>query len=271
MFSPLLRLFTPFPQLFLPFSSFLFSPFSSPFSSSLSLPFICLFTFFSPFLPFLLFPVFLFSFSFYLLLFTFYLFHLLFHQYKMTNSPLSFSFFFHVSVVRADAKTRNNRRSRTVPVVKMCRFPCMKIRFLGLGGQAVRKGRIEGDFSFAFFISFVTFSIFVSSWKYVPFFSCLTFRPWHQSIDVSSVVGAPWRCGALTTWGWTAGIGLGHPLGREHDSTPKSGGGGSSPVQIVLLLWLLFGLLMLLLFFCFLLSRFMVHGSWFMVLVLVLS
>ena len=33
--------------------------------------------------------------------------------------------------------------------------------------------------------------------------------------DVSSVVGAPWRCGVLTTWGGRAGIGLGHLLGRE--------------------------------------------------------
>ena len=35
--------------------------------------------------------------------------------------------------------------------------------------------------------------------------------------------GAPWRCGVLTTEGGTAGIGLGHLLGREHDSTPQSG------------------------------------------------
>ena len=41
--------------------------------------------------------------------------------------------------------------------------------------------------------------------------------------DVSSVVGAPWRCGVLTTLGGIAGIGLGRLLGREHASTPHSG------------------------------------------------
>ena len=42
------------------------------------------------------------------------------------------------------------------------------------------------------------------------------------------------------------GIGLGYPLGREHDSTPQSGVGGSSlvktdPRQIVLLFLLVKG------------------------------
>ena len=41
--------------------------------------------------------------------------------------------------------------------------------------------------------------------------------------DVSSVVGVPWSCGVLTTWGGIAGIGLGRLLGREHDSTPHNG------------------------------------------------
>ena len=43
------------------------------------------------------------------------------------------------------------------------------------------------------------------------------------TVDVSSVIGAPWRCGVLTTWSGVAGIGYGHLLGREHDSTPQSG------------------------------------------------
>ena len=42
-------------------------------------------------------------------------------------------------------------------------------------------------------------------------------------MDVSSVVGAPWRCGVLLTWSGIAGIRLGHLLGREDDSTPQSG------------------------------------------------
>ena len=45
----------------------------------------------------------------------------------------------------------------------------------------------------------------------------------YQSLTVSSVVGAPWRCGVLTTKGGIAGIGLGRLLGREHASTPQSG------------------------------------------------
>ena len=43
------------------------------------------------------------------------------------------------------------------------------------------------------------------------------------TVGVSTVVGAPWRCGVLTTWGGIAGIGLDHQLGREHASTPQSG------------------------------------------------
>ena len=46
---------------------------------------------------------------------------------------------------------------------------------------------------------------------------------WCQSLTVSSVVGAPWRCGVLTTLGGIAGNGLGRLLGREHASTPQSG------------------------------------------------
>ena len=36
-------------------------------------------------------------------------------------------------------------------------------------------------------------------------------------------MGAPWRCGVLTTYGGIGGIGLGHLPGREHASTPQSG------------------------------------------------
>ena len=67
-------------------------------------------------------------------------------------------------------------------------------------------------------------------------------RHQYQSLIVSSVVGAPWRCGVLTTKGRTAGIGLGQLLGREHAwfNSPEWRGGSSSvktePLQIVLLL-----------------------------------
>ena len=50
---------------------------------------------------------------------------------------------------------------------------------------------------------------------------------WHQfqslTVDVSSVIGAPWRCGVQTTEGGIARIGLGHLLGREHASTHQNG------------------------------------------------
>ena len=67
-----------------------------------------------------------------------------------------------------------------------------------------------------------------------------------------SVVGAPWRCGVLTTQGWIAGIGLGRLLGERACFNSPEWGGGSSPVkteppQIVLLLLLLCVVVVLLL------------------------
>ena len=64
-------------------------------------------------------------------------------------------------------------------------------------------------FLLLFFLSFksITFPALVQSW----------------TIDVSSVVSTPWRCGVVTTKGGKAGIWLGHLLGREHDSTLQSG------------------------------------------------
>ena len=44
----------------------------------------------------------------------------------------------------------------------------------------------------------------------------------HLLFDVSSVVGAPWRCGVLTTQGGKAGIGLAHLPGRQHSMTQLS-------------------------------------------------
>ena len=51
--------------------------------------------------------------------------------------------------------------------------------------------------------------------------SCICIRVLTK--NVSTVVGAPWRCGVLTTQGGIAGIGLGRLLGEEHASTPQSG------------------------------------------------
>ena len=59
-------------------------------------------------------------------------------------------------------------------------------------------------FHFFIFQIFLFFLNFFS--KYVPLPAC----------------GAPWRCGVLTTQGGETGIGMGHLLGREHDSSPQS-------------------------------------------------
>ena len=47
------------------------------------------------------------------------------------------------------------------------------------------------------------------------FFSFLAFVSRFEKKDVSTVVGAPWRCVVLTTHSGIAGIGLGHLLGEK--------------------------------------------------------
>ena len=84
----------------------------------------------------------------------------------------------------------------------------------------------------SFFVFYVFHFFFHFFWKkkfllffFLAFLSNMLYC-WHQcqslNIDVSSVVGAPWRCGVLTTQGGKAGIGLGRLLGGEHASTPQS-------------------------------------------------
>ena len=57
------------------------------------------------------------------------------------------------------------------------------------------------------------------------------------TVDVSSVVGAPWECGALTTHGGMAGVGLGELLGEsmiqllEWGVEAPRGASASSPVK----------------------------------------
>ena len=84
-----------------------------------------------------------------------------------------------------------------------------------------------------FFLFFILFSFSIFSLFLVLLGKCvfLFFSKkcrfqhlyWCLTKDVSSVVGAPWRCGVLTTSGGIAGIGLGRLLEGEHDSTPQSG------------------------------------------------
>ena len=80
--------------------------------------------------------------SFFIMFLHFSVFFLLSHFFFLLFFSELFDFSFS-SVARADApKPEKNRR--TVPFVKMTFFFCEK-RFLGLGGQGVRKGPFEGD------------------------------------------------------------------------------------------------------------------------------
>ena len=84
-------------------------------------------------------------------------------------------------------------------------------------------------FHFFMFPGFFFSSIHFFSQKMFPvlflfrFFLSNVLQYQSLTVDVSSVVGAPWRWGVLTTQGGIAGIGLGRLLGREHHSTPQSG------------------------------------------------
>ena len=89
----------------------------------------------------------------------------------------------------------------------------MNIRFLGLGGHGVGKGPFD------------CFSL-----ENVSVFCCISFKKVSLlalvsefTKDVSFVVGAPWRCGVLTKIVRDSRDWLGHPLGREHDSSSRVG------------------------------------------------
>ena len=79
------------------------------------------------------------------------------------------------------------------------------------------------SFSFSLFLnfSFLIFFLFFICFSLIVFLLLHLYQGLTK--DVSSVVGAPWRCGVLTTYGGLAGIGLGRLLGGGHDSTPQSG------------------------------------------------
>ena len=70
------------------------------------------------------------------------------------------------------------------------------------------------------FFHFYNFSILFSKIVFLFLFQICFIASIGIRVSLYSVVGAPWRCGVLTIEG---GIGLGHLLGREHDSTPQSG------------------------------------------------
>ena len=82
--------------------------------------------------------------------------------------------------------------------------------------------------SFFDFLMFFIFSFFpkkkVSSFLFfLYFFQIFLLLAFVSDFNCFFVVGAPQRCGVLTTQGGIAGIGLGRLLGGEHASTPQSG------------------------------------------------
>ena len=116
---------------------------------------------------------------------------------------------------------------------KMFLFFKNKINILGFltlgmvtGGSTrdafTQKVALSGDLAFMFFISLLTCFHFwlCLSKKSCFFFLVFLWNIFHSekyqslTMDVSCVVGAPWRCGVLTTWSGKAGVGLGHRLGR---------------------------------------------------------
>ena len=80
-------------------------------------------------------------------------------------------------------------------------------------------------FSFFLFTLKKVFLFFLFLFLFFLVFPSTAFHSKHQyqSLTVSCVVGASWRCGVLTTQGGMAGVGLGHHPGREHKSTPREG------------------------------------------------
>ena len=97
----------------------------------------------------------------------------------------SFYYFFFVSFFTRPSRRPNRKKHRReVLLVKMTIFFCGNPIF-GDGGL------FEGDFAFMFFNSL--FFVFLSEGLHC----------WRQyqslSVAVSSVVGAPWRCGVVTT------------------------------------------------------------------------
>ena len=75
------------------------------------------------------------------------------------------------------------------------------------------------------FSSFLFLVLFLFLKKCFSLFVFILFQHLYQGLtkDVSSVVGAPWRCGVLTKLGGIAGIGLGRLLSGEHATTRQSG------------------------------------------------
>ena len=134
---------------------------------------------------------------------------------------LCFFFCFFFFLFQSSEQTpKPEKNSRKVPVVKMSIFLFEKSSFgtrwtrrLGVAHLRVTPLSCFSRPFFAFSISlkkkelFLIFTFFLSNIS-----NCYH---WYQCLTM--------RCGVLTTQGGIAGIGLGHLLGKEHDSTPQSG------------------------------------------------
>ena len=141
-------------------------------------------------------------------------------------------FFFSFQVVRADAKT-SKTSSRSSCCKKDDFF--VKIRFLALGGQGCAENGPFVDPAFMIFRFFLQSLLFgekrVSSFFFFQIFFVASINVQSLTVDVSSVVGAPQRCGVLTAQGGIAGIGLGHQPGESARFNSPQWGGRSSPVK----------------------------------------
>ena len=104
----------------------------------------------------------------------------------------------------------------------------MKIRFCAFGEQgAVKNGAFASSFVFVIYLFNILFIFHLL--MFFCFFHVFSF---FSNIYVSLLVSVSKfycrcslrsRCGVVMTQGGIAGVGLGHQLGREHDSNPQSG------------------------------------------------
>ena len=62
----------------------------------------------------------------------------------------------------------------------------------------VKNGPFEGDPAVMFFISLVSFFLLCCFFELFSYF-CIWHKCQSLTLDVPSVVSAPWRCGVLTT------------------------------------------------------------------------
>ena len=132
--------------------------------------------------------------------------------------------FFHVFIfLSLDVKKKKNRRE--VPIVKMTIF----LHENSISGPrwTVGSGPFEGLPRFHVFHLSFSFFLFPSFEKCFFIFLSNICRCWHEyqilTFDVSSIVGAPWRCAVLTAQGGIAGLGWATCCGQTMIQLPGVG------------------------------------------------